>query len=617
MSENYDFQGYATKYNIMCDDGLVIRDNAFSDQDGGRVSLIWNHVHNDPEYIIGHADMESRSDGIYIRGKLNNTKRGRNCKELLESGDVTGLSIYANKLKKRGNEVLHGTIREVSLVFSGANPGALIDIPLAHSTDEEDLEMYSMLIGDESEVEDLTHSGTKDKEEEPVAKPEDTKEETKEESGKTIQEVFDTLNEDQKTAVYAIVGAIAEDLGGDGEDDEEDENGGGARVKHNAFYGNETQKNFLSHSDQSEILSIAKNSTVGSLRQAIDIFTDGDSLQHDAIASGFSQNLQQDGNISWLFPEYKDLRTGAPELITDDQSWVSTVMRKVSKSPYSRIRTSYVDIRNIDELRAKGYFKGKQKTLSGNYNLVRRTVDPQTVYVKSQLHRDDVIDITDFDYVAYQYKIDKMMLDQEIAMAIMLGDFRSDNSDDKILPAHVTPIWTDDELYTIHRDVDISAITPTLQGSDTDKYFGNSFVYSEAMIESLLFAREDYKGTGTPDMFITPHMLNVMLLARDSNGRRIYSSVTELASALNVGNIYTVEQFANRVRTDSNNNQHKLLAMVVNLADYTVGSTKGGQVSHFTDFDLNFNTLISLIETRISGALTKTWSAICLEEPVA
>jgi hypothetical protein len=202
-------------------------------------------------------------------------------------------------------------------------------------------------------------------------------------------------------------------------------------------------------------------------------------------------------------------------------------------------------------------------------------------------------------------------------MAIMLGDFRSDNSDDKILPAHVTPIWTDDELYTIHRDVDISAITPTLQGSDTDKYFGNSFVYSEAMIESLLFAREDYKGTGTPDMFITPHMLNVMLLARDSNGRRIYSSVTELASALNVGNIYTVEQFANRVRTDSNNNQHKLLAMVVNLADYTVGSTKGGQVSHFTDFDLNFNTLISLIETRISGALTKTWSAICLEEPVA
>ena len=321
-------------------------------------------------------------------------------------------------------------------------------------------------------------------------------------------------------------------------------------------------------------------------------------------------------SVDTLFPEYKEVRPGAPELITNDQGWVSVVMNKVHKSPISRIRTSQVDIRNIDALRAKGYKKGSKKDIVGNFNLVRRTTDPQTVYVKNALHRDDIIDIVDFDYVQYLYNIDRMMLNEELATAIMLGDGREDGDENKIAPEHIRPIWLDDDLYTLHVDLDIEGAKAELQGTNTGANFGENYILAEAMINTVLYAREKYKGTGTPDYFCTPHMLNVMLLARDMNGRRIYSSKAELASALNVANIYTAEQFEGKTRTTSDSKTKKLHGIICNLADYSLGATKGGEITHFTQFDIDFNQEKSLLETRCSGALTRVYSAIAIEEDV-
>ena len=416
------------------------------------------------------------------------------------------------------------------------------------------------------------------------------------------------MNEEQKNVVYALVGAALDDR--DDEDDEEEET-----VKHNVFDGSATEGTFLSHSDEMDILNLAKAPNVGSFQTALEIFADENNLQHDALASGFYET-GDNGTVYDLFPEYKEVRPGAPELITSDQGWISTVLAKVHKSPISRIRTTTVDIRKIDDLRAKGYKKGHQKTIAGNFGLVRRTTDPQTVYVKSALHRDDIVDITDFDYVQYLYNIDKMQLNEELATAIMLGDGRADESEYKISEEHIRPIWTDDELYTMHVDLDIEAARTKLQGTNTGGYFGDNYIYAEALIETVLYARENFKGTGTPDMYITPHMLNVMLLSRDMNGRRIFSSKAELASALNVSSIVTAEQFADRVRTDNKNKEHKLLCIIANLADYSLGATKGGEITHFTQFDIDFNQQKSLLETRCSGALTRVYSAIVVEEPV-
>lgn len=386
-------------------------------------------------------------------------------------------------------------------------------------------------------------------------------------------------------------------------------------MKHNVFErdGQQEEMGVLSHSDQMEIVSMAKSSQVGSFQTALQIYADNNNLQHDAVSSGFVQT--GDGNIYNLFPEYKEVRPGAPELITSDQGWISVVMNKVHKSPISRIRTSQVDIRNIDTLRARGYTKGKQKKQTGNFKLVRRTTDPQTVYVKNALHRDDIIDITDFDYVQYLYNIDRMMLNEELATAIMLGDGREDGDEAKIASEHIRPIWTDDELYTLHVDLDIEAARRELQGTNTGANFGENYIYAEAMINTILYSRENYKGTGTPDLFCTPHLLNVMLLARDINGRRIYSSKAELASAFNVGNIYTAEQFEGKTRTVDSKTK-KLLGIITNLSDYSLGATKGGEVTHFTQFDIDFNQEKSLLETRCSGALTRVYSAIAIEEEV-
>lgn len=387
-------------------------------------------------------------------------------------------------------------------------------------------------------------------------------------------------------------------------------------MKHNVFESNgKTDEKVLSHSDQEAILSMAKSSQVGSFQTALEIYAADNNLQHDAISSGFVQTGE--GNIYNLFPEYKEVRPGAPELITSDQGWISVVMNKVHKSPISRIRTSQVDIRGIDSLRARGYVKGKKKNQTGNFKLVRRTTDPQTVYVKNALHRDDIVDITDFDYVQYLYNIDRMMLNEELATAIMLGDGREDGDEAKISADHIRPIWTDDDLYTLHVDLDVAAAKKELQGTNTGANFGENYIYAEAIINTVLYAREKYKGTGTPDFYCTPHLLNVMLLARDINGRRIYSSKAELASALNVGEIVTAEQFEGKTRTTSDNKTKKLLGIIANLADYSLGATKGGEVTHFTQFDIDFNQEKSLLETRCSGALTRVYSAIALEEDVS
>lgn len=607
--DNYDFCGWATKANLLCSDGRIIRKDAFKHNDGNTVPLVWNHQYTGPDYVLGHALLENRDEGVYAYCKFNDSESGRNAKLLVHHGDVDALSIYATQLQQQGPNVMHGDIKEVSLVLAGANPGAFIQSVIKHG-EESDEEGYIFT----GETISLFHSDDKkdDKKDEDGTKEESSDDE------ETLAEIVETMNPKQKKALYSIVGQVIEDSKDDNEQPkkkDEKSKGGDKTMKHNVFDNDETIKGgVLSHADQKSIVSMAKTSQVGSFQAALQIYADDNELKHDAVSSGFVETGE--GNIYNLFPEYKEVRPGAPELITNDQGWISVVMQKVHKSPISRIRTSQVDIRNIDSLRAKGYKKGKQKTQTGNFKLVRRTTDPQTIYVKNALHRDDIIDITDFDYVQYLYNIDRMMLNEELATAIMLGDGRDDGDEGKISTDHIRPIWLDDDLYTLHVDLDLEKARTELQGTGTDVSFGENYITAEALINTVLYAREKYKGTGTPDYFCTPHMLNVMLLARDMNGRRIYSSKAELASALNVGNIYTAEQFEGKTRTTSDNKTKKLLGIITNLADYSLGATKGGEVTHFTQFDIDFNQEKSLLETRCSGALTRVYSAIAIEEPV-
>lgn len=599
----YDFGGYATRNDLTCSDGRVIKKDAFKAQNGQTVPLVWNHNHNDVNDVLGLAHLENRKDGVYAYCEFNDTDNGKTAKELVQHGDVKSLSIFANQLMQKGSDVIHGLIREVSLVLAGANPGAFIDDVIAHGEDGSGI----IACYDEG-VTVFMHSDDKPDSEEKSKDSEDKKKENSDDE-KTIEEVFDSLTETQKTVVYAVIGTIMEDKENSNSDDNE---GGKEEMKHNVFENDsQTQDNTLSHADQEAIIETAKMRTVGTFKNALQVYAEENELQHDAISSGVAT-----GDISKLFPEYAEVRPGAPELITNDQGWVSKVIAKVHKSPMSRIRTTQADIRNIDALKAHGYQKGKQKKLAGNFNLVRRTTDPQTVYVKNALNRDDINDITDFDYVAYLYSIDRMNLNEELALAIMIGDGRDDGAEDKIFPEHIRPIWTDDDLYTIHTDLDIAAMKTELQGTNTGANFGDNYIYAEAMVQTLLYAREKYKGTGTPDLYCTPHMANVMLLARDMNGRRIYSSKAELATALNVGSIETAEQFANKTRKTSDGKTKKLIALIANLQDYSLGSTKGGEITHFTQFDIDFNQEKSLLETRCSGALTRVYSAIAIEEDV-
>lgn len=602
----YDFGGYATRNDLTCSDGRVIKKDAFKSQNGQTVPLVWNHNHNDVNDVLGLAHLENRKDGVYAYCEFNDTDNGRTAKELVQHGDVKSLSIFANQLMQKGSDVIHGLIREVSLVLAGANPGAFIDDVIAHGEDGSGI----IACYDEG-VTVFMHSDDKRDDEEKTKDSKDKKKE-KSEDDETVEDVFDSLTEKQKTAVYAVIGTIMEDK--ENNDDSDDNEGGNNKMamKHNVFEnGAQAQDNTLSHADQVAIIKKAKMRTVGTFKNALREYAEENVLQHDATSSGVSSE-----DISKLFPEYADVRPGAPELITNDQGWVGNVISKVHKSPMSRIRTTQADIRYIDDLKSHGYKKGKQKKLNGNFSLVRRTTDPQTVYTKSALNRDDIVDITDFDYVAYLYSIDRMNLNEDLARAIMIGDGREEGADDKIAEDHIRPIWLDDDLYTIHVDLDITAMKAELQGTNTGANFGDNFVYAEAMVQTLLYAREDYKGTGTPDLYCTPHMANVMLLARDITGRRIYSSKAELATALNVGTIETAEQFANKTRKTSDGKTKKLIAIMVNLHDYSLGATKGGEITHFTQFDIDFNQEKSLLETRCSGALTRVYSAIAIEEDV-
>lgn len=609
----YDFGGWATRNDLQCADGRVIKKDAFKGQNGQTVPLVWMHNHADPANVLGLAHLENRDEGVYAFCEFNDTESGKTARELVKHGDVQSLSIFANQLKQAGHDVVHGIIREVSLVLAGANPGAFIDDVVMHGDGETGIVIgyNEMIMG---QLEHSADEPDKKKEEEKI-EPNDKSDngEKKDDKVETIEDIFKSMNEKQQTAVFAMMAEFVDKENPKKEDDES--KGGDDNMKHNVFDTDKRDdKSFLSHADQEEILKLAKTSQVGTFQSALEIYANENALQHDALASGFAQT--GDGNVTLLFPEYKDVRPGAPELITNDQGWITTVMNKVHKSPISRIRTRQADIRNIDTLRAKGYKKGKEKAQAGNFKLVRRTTDPQTVYIKDALNRDDIVDITDFDYVSYLYNIDRMMLNEELATAIMLGDGRDDGDEGKISPDHIRPIWLDDDLYTIHVDLDVAAAKKELQGTNTAANFGENYIIAEAMINTALYARENYKGTGTPDLFITPHMLNQMLLARDINGRRIYSSKAELATALNVGSINTAEQFEGKTRTTSDNKKKKLVAIIANLADYSLGATKGGEVTHFTQFDIDFNQEKSLLETRCSGALTRVYSAIAIEEDV-
>ena len=637
----YDFGGWATRANMLCSDGRTIMRDAFKHNDGRKVPLVWNHQHNDSMAVLGHAHLENRNEGVYAYCKFNETDAGKNAKLLVEHGDVTALSIYANRLKQRGADVFHGEIREVSLVLAGANPGAFIDSIVKHGDDSgEDAYIYNDI-----NLIELCHAdnGQEEKKEES---------EVANENEETVQDVFDTLSEKQKTVVYALIGQALEDgeakhadyddeyMYHADEDDDDDEtvedvfntlsekqknvvyaiigqaledndSKEDANMKHNVFDQDEMYEDgVLSHADQMNIIDMAKSNSCGSLRDAIAIYTEG----NDALMHNF---VDGDGNdaIDWLFPEYKDLTTGAPETLTRDYGWISSVMNGVHKSPITRIRTRYADARDLN-LRSLGYKKGDRKAEMGNIKLAKRTTDPQTVYIKSAMHRDDIIDITDFDVVAYQWRIMRELLDEELALAIMLGDGRDEGDEHKIDESKIRPIWLDDELYTIHYDVDIAAAKAELQGTDTTQYFGDNYVYAEAIISAALHSREKYKGSGNLDFYCTPHLLNVMLLARDRNGHRMYSSKADLVAALNVRAIHTVEQFEGKTRTDKDGNEKKLLGLFVNLSDYQLGCAKGGQVAKFNQFDIDFNQEKYLLETRLSGALTRLWSAIALEEPV-
>ena len=622
--EKYDFSGWATKANLKCSDGRTILKDAFKHNDGQTRPLVWNHQHNDPNNILGQALLQHRDEGVYAYCTFNDTESGKTAKMLVEHGDVCALSIYANQLQQRGGFVQHGEIREVSLVLAGANPGAYIDSVIKHGEESEEeaviytgeeIALYHAEAEEEAKEEDdenqeIQHSDEKETKEmaEETKKTEETSESDK--GDKTVKEVWESamnkLNEDEQKVVYAMIGAAAEGTTDD-EDNDDNSEGGKEDMKHNVFDKDEvTTGGVICHADQEAIVNLAKSSGVGSLKAAMEIYAEENK---DTLAHGFE-------NISELFPDYKDVHPGAPELLERDQSWVGLVMRKAHKSPISRVRTRQVDARAA-ELRAKGYNNREaQKALSGNLKLLMRTTDPQTVYRRDELHRDDINDITDFDVVAYQKVVMRHNLEEDVALAALIGDGREDTDPDKIHENHIRSIWNDEELYTIHKDVNLEAARAELQGTNTGANFGENYIYAEAIISAALYAREELKAKGTLDFFCTPHLLNVMLLARDLNGRRIYDSKADLAKALNVGEIHTVEQMEGKTRTTKEGDTKKILGIFVNMSNYQFGCTKGGEITNFEDFDIDFNKYKYLMETRLSGALTEVYSAIALEEPV-
>lgn len=592
--EKYDFSGWATRNNLKCSDGRVIMKDAFKDNNGQKVPLVWNHQHNDPMNVLGHALLENREEGVYSYCTFNDTESGRNAKLLVEHGDISSLSIFANQLKQQGSNVIHGAIREVSLVLAGANPGAFIDSIMKHgeSSDEEAIiytgETISLYHAEEAGG---SNSSQKDESASKDSSNEDKKEEKSEDKEETVADVFNTFTEKQKKVVYAMIGQALEDADKDNPEADEDKNdkkddseGGNKEMKHNVFDQNDKnqEKNTLSHDAMATIIGDAKR--YGSMKESF--------LQH-AATYGIDQ-------IEYLFPDEKNV-TNTPIFIQRDTSWVRDLMGSVHHTPFSRIKSMFADITE-DEARAKGYMKGKLKK-EEVFSLLKRTTTPTTVYKKQKMDRDDVIDITDFDVVAWLKTEMRGMLDEEIARAILVGDGRLASSDDKINEQNIRPIWTDSDLFTIK-----AAFTVAAQATDDDK--------AKAFIRACIKARKDYKGSGSPLLLTTEDVVTDCLLLTDANGRDLYESVDKLATKLRVRKIVTVPVMEGLTRTgsgDDSSSTYALWGIIVNPVDYNIGADKGGAINMFDDFDIDYNQQKYLIETRCSGALIKPYSAIAVE----
>lgn len=581
LRHSCDFSGWATKNDYPCSDGRTIKKNAFIKDHGKKVPLVWNHRHDAIDNVLGHAYLENRDEGVYAYCFLNDTEQGKNAKEYVQHGDLTALSIWANGLKQRRGDVLHGCIRELSLVLAGANPGAYIDNPIVHGdfTDDETEACIKFIIPGDEPSSNLSHSDD-DPEIDDLDETEDDEELEHSDQNKTIKDVFDSFTDEQKNVVYYLIAeAIKENQNNQGDEQE---------MVHNVFEANtDNVEDILQHSAEEieDVFSSAKSNRVGSLRDHF-------------LSHGITE-------IESLFPDYKTL-DNPPTFIKRPDGWVSKVMNGVKHTPFSRIRSRFADITG-DEARARGYVKGKAK-VEEVFGLLSRTTDPQTIYKKQKLHRDDIIDITDFDVVAWLKLEMRQMLEEEIARAILIGDGRSTLSDDKIKEDKVRPIWTDDEtLFTISAEIEVGdADTPNTRA---DKF-----------IDKAIRAKADYRGAGNPTLFVEPNIYADMLLQKDLNGRRIYTSTTDLATALLVKEIVPVEVMKSKTRTVTRGEgqsavttTNTLLGIIVNLADYAVGADKGGAVALFDDFDIDYNAYKYLIETRISGALTTPFSAIIME----
>ena len=579
--EKYDFSGWATRNNIKCSDGRTIMKDAFLENDGKIVPLVWNHQHNEPENVLGHAMLQNRPEGVYAYGTFNDTEAGQLAKVLVDHGDVVSLSIYANQLKQSGSNVVHGAIREVSLVLAGANPGAYIDAVMAHSEDGTEELTAGVIYNDQPICLELEHADEKVEEEKPVA--EEKKEaENKEE---TVADVFETLTEKQKTVVYALIGQALEEANKANKDDE----GEKEEMKHNVFDADEKTGNFLSHAEQEAIFADAKR--MGSLKAAV--LAHSDDVDPNLHPTAAEQEAHTDATyginyLEYLFPEAKSLNN-PPEWISRNMDWVKAVMGGVHHTPFSRIKSVFANITE-DDARARGYIKGKRK-VEEVFGVLKRSTGPQTIYKKQKLDRDDVIDITDFDVVAWIKGEMRMMLDEEIARAILIGDGRLNSSDDKISPLNIRPIVSDDPLFTIQKQVE------------------SGIPVAKAIVRAAVKARKDYKGSGNPTFFTTEDVLTDLLLQEDQMGHRLYKTTEELCNAMRVSRIVTVPVMENL--TDADN--LAIYGIIVNLNDYNVGADKGGAVSMFDDFDIDYNAQKYLIETRCSGALVKPYSAIVLK----
>ena len=609
--KKYDFSGWATRNDIKCADGLTIRQDAFADCDGVQVPLVYMHDHKDPENVLGHAILENRENGVYCYGSFNDTEKGEMAKVLVAHGDITSLSIFANNVVKKGADVIHGAIKEVSLVIAGANPGATIDFPVLQHSDgtydeinDECIIHYDQplrLGADLTELahwleeneDDILHSDEEDETEE-VENEEEVEDEDDE---NTVDDVLDSMDDEQKEVVSDLLELAyqqgMQDAGGSADEKEDAENGddveqsddlneGGDTIMHKNVFEKQEEEMVLQHGiDAEEAAAILH-----------DAMSNGQSLKATTIAHSIQ-------DIDWLFPEAK-AASATPDWIKRDTGWVSGVLNGVHHTPYSRIKSRFADIRE-DEARAKGYIKDEYKK-EETFTLLKRTTTPQTIYKKQKLDRDDIIDITDFDVVAWIKAEMRMMLDEEIARAIMIGDGRLSSSDEKIKEEHVRPIWKDDELYSVKVKVTYAA------GADEN-------AKAQANIKALIKNRKLYKGSGNPKFYTTEDVLADMLLITDTTGRFIYDSVQQLANKLRVSEIVTVPVFDNQVRAENGHN-YALLGIMVNLADYNVGADKGGAVNMFDDFDIDYNKEVYLIETRISGALTVPFSALVLETEV-